>query len=185
MIYKIQLLFLLLIFAIDTSNAQDRLGGLSASYANITAEKAGLNTDFIGFTASYELIENGFSIRGEYGFFRPEPSEQNKLPQISKLTIAQVYFGKIVRPRKTLQIPIYIGAGYYGSQGDINFGNFSAGGRAGLRLNLSGRFVVFSELSAHYILADDFSYQDIFGTRVTDDLDPIATHIHVGIGLSL
>ena len=177
-------LFVLFLLFSNMSEAQLNLVGISASYANISDNTSELNTNLKGFNLSIELPVKTFLTRLEYSYFTPSGASENNLPKIDQIYFAQVYIGKIIKQGQRLQFPLFIGAGKYLSKGNIKFDNWDIGARAGARFYIAPRVAIFADASVHYLLAPDFTYTNNKGMEETSDLNPICTHLHIGVAFS-
>jgi hypothetical protein len=168
----------------NISMAQLNMAGVSASFANINDSTSDLNTNLIGLNGFIEFPVQGISTRIEYSYFVPTNSNKDNLPKIEQLSFAHLYLGKVLRQGQRFQIPLYIGAGNYNSKGDIKFDNWDIGAKIGGRMYVTPRVAIFADVSAHYILATDFTYTNKMGIEETSNLKPITTHINFGVTFS-
>lgn len=184
---KIKSLLFPIIILFTVSNtcfAQLNLAGGSGSIANVNDNTSELNTNLLGINAFIEIPIQTFSARAEYSFYSPTSSDKDNLPKIDELSFVQLYAGKVLRQGQRFQIPLFVGGGKYNSKGDIKFDSWDIGAKIGARMYVAPRVAVFLDLSAHYILATDFTYTNNLGIEETSDLSPITTHLNFGVAYS-
>lgn len=168
----------------SNANAQLNLIGLSASTANINESSSDLNTQLMGLAGFVEFPLQNISAQLEYSYYTPTSKHENNLPEIEDLVTINMYIGKILRHGQQFQIPLHIGGGRTISNGDIKFKNIDIGAKVGARYYFAPRFAVFSNVSANYVLASDFTYTNKMGISETSDLKPLLVHLNFGIAFS-
>lgn len=182
---RILIISILSIFLLPkSSSAQLNVGGGSASIAILNDDKSGLNTRFMGLNGFIELPIKTYSLHAGYSYYIPIEPDKDNLPQIEELSVIHFYLGKVFRQGQRFQIPLYVGSGKYDSKGDINFDNWSVAAKLGGRLYISSRIALFTEASANYIIAPNFTYTNAIGIEETSNLNPIKIQLNIGVAYS-
>ena len=178
---KIVSIILVFTFCCQGISAQLNLLGASTSIAHINDNVSGLKTNLKGLNAFVEIPLQTYSIRAEYSYYVPMGCQIDNMQMLDQLSILHLYGGKVLGQGHRFQFPVFVGLGRYISKGDLNFKNLDVGAKLGIRMYLTSRISLFTDLSAHFIFAPKFNYIDNMGMRQTSNLAPLSAHLNIGV----